>query len=134
MVLSISWNLGIATVVSSRGNIKYAGILLNLNYGGVFFFFSKELLVLANQRCVLCPNRGGAYKQTSSGQWCHVLCAWAVPEVSFGNDETLFPITNLNHIPKARWNLVGHTVAPYGRLDGVRSFNSFLECSDAEFV
>ncbi|CAF2388938.1 unnamed protein product [Rotaria sp. Silwood2] len=52
--------------------------------------------------CRLCPLKEGAMKQTSDGNWAHVICALYIPEVSFGNDETMEPII-LSRIPSIRY-------------------------------
>ncbi|KAI0765639.1 hypothetical protein BD413DRAFT_637686 [Trametes elegans] len=55
--------------------------------------------------CILCPNEGGAFKQTVSGDWVHLLCAIWVPETAVANDVFMEPITGVEKISKQRWRL-----------------------------
>lgn len=56
-------------------------------------------------KCVLCPAEGGAFKQTTTNQWAHLLCALWVPEVSVTNPGYMEPIDGIDKIPKGRWKL-----------------------------
>lgn len=55
--------------------------------------------------CILCPNEGGAFKQTVHGEWVHLLCAIWVPETRVANDVFMEPVTGVDRIPKQRWKL-----------------------------
>lgn len=55
--------------------------------------------------CVLCPNTGGAVKQTVDDSWGHVVCALWIPEVGFSNTTFIEPIDGVSHIPSTRWKL-----------------------------
>ncbi|KAJ7230518.1 bromodomain and PHD finger-containing protein 3, partial [Mycena pura] len=55
--------------------------------------------------CILCPNEGGAFKQTIQGEWIHLLCAIWVPETRVSNDVFMEPIIGVDKISKQRWKL-----------------------------
>ncbi|KAI8646821.1 PHD-zinc-finger like domain-containing protein [Parasitella parasitica] len=55
--------------------------------------------------CIFCPGEGGAFKQTTTNQWGHLLCAIWIPEVSLSNSVYMEPIDNIESVPKSRWKL-----------------------------
>ncbi|KAF8438273.1 PHD-zinc-finger like domain-containing protein [Terfezia claveryi] len=55
--------------------------------------------------CILCPNMDGAFKQTVTNAWAHLLCAMWIPEVVIGNQSFMEPIDGIEDIPKQRWKL-----------------------------
>ncbi|THH27211.1 hypothetical protein EUX98_g6973 [Antrodiella citrinella] len=55
--------------------------------------------------CILCPNEGGAFKQTVQGEWVHLLCAIWVPETRVANEVFMEPVTGVERISKQRWRL-----------------------------
>ncbi|KAJ2657645.1 hypothetical protein IW148_005064 [Coemansia sp. RSA 1199] len=58
--------------------------------------------------CVLCPQRGGALKKTTTNKWAHVLCALWIPEVGIANTVYMEPIDSIDQIPRSRWRLSCH--------------------------
>ncbi|KAJ2259753.1 hypothetical protein GGI01_003443 [Coemansia sp. RSA 376] len=55
--------------------------------------------------CMLCPQRGGAFKKTTTNKWAHLLCALWIPEVGISNSVYMEPIDGLDQIPRSRWKL-----------------------------
>ncbi|SMY23482.1 unnamed protein product [Zymoseptoria tritici ST99CH_1A5] len=55
--------------------------------------------------CIFCPNVDGAFKQTSTLRWSHLLCAIWIPEVTIANMTFMEPITDVDKVPKSRWKL-----------------------------
>ena len=55
--------------------------------------------------CIFCPNIDGAFKQTSTSRWSHLLCALWIPEVTIANMTFMEPIQDVEKVPKSRWSL-----------------------------
>lgn len=62
--------------------------------------------LIRTQQCILCPNEGGAFKQTTNGDWVHLLCAIWVPETRVVNEVFMEPVSGAEKISKQRWRLV----------------------------
>lgn len=78
---------------------------------------------------MLCPNEGGAFKQTVNGEWVHLLCAIWVPETRVANEVLMEPITGVERINKQRWKLV--RVFIFGVYS---SDNDYVACSEMLLV
>ncbi|TGZ79920.1 hypothetical protein EX30DRAFT_332820 [Ascodesmis nigricans] len=55
--------------------------------------------------CVFCPNTDGAFKQTTTNLWAHLLCAIWIPEVRLANPAFMEPVEGLESVPRSRWKL-----------------------------
>ncbi|KAI1812135.1 PHD-finger domain-containing protein [Poronia punctata] len=55
--------------------------------------------------CIFCPNSDGAFKQTNSSKWAHLLCAMWIPEVTLGNHTFMEPVMDVDKVPRSRWKL-----------------------------
>jgi len=75
--------------------------------GQLYALFEMLSRLISPKSCALCPNEGGAFKQTTTGQWVHLLCAIWIPEVMVANLTVMEPIENVDRIPKNRVKLVG---------------------------
>ncbi|KAK1826585.1 hypothetical protein QBC39DRAFT_15992 [Podospora conica] len=56
--------------------------------------------------CIFCPNTEGAFKQTTTSKWAHLLCALWIPEVNLGNTTFMEPVMEVEKVPKTRWKLL----------------------------
>ncbi|KAK9451812.1 PHD-zinc-finger like domain-containing protein [Limtongia smithiae] len=56
--------------------------------------------------CIFCPSHAGAFKQTDTGAWAHLLCALWIMEVGIGNTVYMEPIEGVSRVPRQRWKLV----------------------------
>lgn len=61
------------------------------------------------QECTLCFLRGGALKATTDGQWCHIVCALSLPDVSFQSINSRGPV-DIMKISQKRAKLVNNIV------------------------
>ena len=64
-----------------------------------------QLVGRGTPTCIFCPNMDGAFKQTNSSRWAHLLCAIWIPEVTIGNATFMEPVMDVEKVPKARWKL-----------------------------
>ncbi|KAJ5099308.1 hypothetical protein N7532_006309 [Penicillium argentinense] len=64
-----------------------------------------QLLGRGSTNCIFCPNTEGAFKQTTSSKWAHLLCSIWIPEVSIGNPSLMEPVTDVEKVPRGRWKL-----------------------------
>lgn len=64
-----------------------------------------QLIGRGTPTCIFCPNTDGAFKQTNSSRWSHLLCAIWIPEVSLGNSTFMEPVMDVEKVPKQRWKL-----------------------------
>ena len=64
-----------------------------------------QLIGRGTPTCIFCPNMEGAFKQTNSSKWSHLLCAIWIPEVSLGNPTFMEPVMDVEKVPKQRWKL-----------------------------
>ncbi|KAI9790459.1 MAG: nuA3 HAT complex component nto1 [Peltula sp. TS41687] len=64
-----------------------------------------QLIGRATSTCIFCPNTDGAFKQTNSSRWSHLLCAIWIPEISLGNTTFMEPVMDVEKVPKQRWKL-----------------------------
>ncbi|KAI5967821.1 uncharacterized protein KGF55_000053 [Candida pseudojiufengensis] len=56
-------------------------------------------------QCIFCPSTTGAFKQSDSSLWSHVVCALWINELYFANPIYMEPIEGIENIPKSRWKL-----------------------------
>ncbi|KAI9653609.1 MAG: nuA3 HAT complex component nto1 [Trizodia sp. TS-e1964] len=64
-----------------------------------------QLIGRGTPTCIFCPNIDGAFKQTNSSRWSHLLCAIWIPEVTLGNSIFMEPVMDVEKVPKPRWKL-----------------------------
>ena len=64
-----------------------------------------QLIGRGTPTCIFCPNVDGAFKQTNTSRWSHLLCAIWIPEVTLGNTTFMEPVMDVEKVPKQRWKL-----------------------------
>lgn len=80
-------------------------------YGVVFIpegqWLCRRCMISRNRKinCLFCPSHTGAFKQTDTGSWGHVVCGIWIPELFFVNPFYMEPIEGIDLIPKSRWKL-----------------------------
>lgn len=72
---------------------------------GQWFCRKCKITGTGTPMCVFCPNIEGAFKQTNTQRWSHLLCAIWIPEVTISNLTFMEPIVDVDKVPKGRWKL-----------------------------
>ncbi|KAG6825753.1 hypothetical protein H0H92_002556 [Tricholoma furcatifolium] len=67
--------------------------------------------------CRLCPNEGGAFKQTVTGDWAHLLCVMWIPGIRVTNETFMEPVAGIDELHKDRWKLKEHQDARMAALE-----------------
>lgn len=81
-------------------------------YGVVFIpegqWLCRRCMSLKRKRinCEFCPSITGAFKQTESGLWSHVLCGLWIPELSLKSNIYMETVDGIERVPKSRWKLI----------------------------
>ncbi|EDV27274.1 uncharacterized protein TRIADDRAFT_55039 [Trichoplax adhaerens] len=78
-------------------------------------------------KCQLCPSEDGAFKICSNGAWAHVICALYIPEVTFGNNQTMEPI-EISTIQGDRYRKICYLCQLKGQLSGAL-MGACIKCS-----
>jgi len=81
------------------------GIPVSLAFMRIVWYRFAAVLTSDEQTCIFCPNTDGAFKQTNSSKWAHLLCAMWIPEVSLGNHTFMEPVMDVEKVPRTRWKL-----------------------------
>ncbi|AAS51419.1 ACR193Cp [Eremothecium gossypii ATCC 10895] len=80
-------------------------------YGVVFIpegqWLCRRCMISKNRKinCLFCPSNTGAFKQTDTGSWGHVICGIWIPELFFANQHYMEPIEGIDMVPRSRWKL-----------------------------
>lgn len=72
---------------------------------GQWFCRKCKITGTGTPMCMFCPNIEGAFKQTNTQRWSHLLCAIWIPEVTISNLTFMEPIVDIDKVPKGRWKL-----------------------------
>ncbi|CEF68084.1 Zinc finger, PHD-type domain and Zinc finger, FYVE/PHD-type domain and Zinc finger, RING/FYVE/PHD-type domain and Zinc finger, PHD-finger domain-containing protein [Strongyloides ratti] len=61
---------------------------------------------IASRKCVFCPYKGGAMKQTTCGRWAHVICTMWLGEVYFKDPDIMKNISGVDRCLRDRRTLL----------------------------
>lgn len=81
-------------------------------------------------KCELCPSTAGAFKKTENGRWAHVVCALYIPEVRFGNNNTMEPI-EIKHVEPTRFGKTCSLCTKSGAEKLTATYGAVITCHRA---